>query len=887
MSRTSRTSWISGFFCKLWMLIRRERFRSELDEEMAFHRAQSEKDWMDSGMSRKDARRAAARQFGNPEQLKESGTEIVSFWFESIAQDLRFALRQLRKNPGFTFTAVAVFGLGIAASTAIYGFVHEALVKPLPYRDPSTLVALYERIPVGDRYHLSEFDYYAWKQHNRVFASLDVYRPDRFTLKERGGVEEVSGALVSDGFFGTLGVTPVLGRDFRPGEDLPSAAQTVMLSYETWRKRFGADPRVVGSTVALDGDSFLVVGVLPREFHFAPVGRVEFWRTLHGLCQDNHECFPYYGVARLKQGVSADVALENISSIAQQIALQFPKSNRDRSANIIPLTDAILGDIRPTLITLLCGAGLLALIGFVNVSSLLLVRAECRRREIAVRGALGASHIRLIRQFAVEGFLLAASGCAVGLALTYGLLGVLAGQIPPNLLDNMPYLEGIHWNAHLLLFASAVSLLGGVLFSVGPALHLCLSDMQKGLMEGGRTSAGRGWRRMGASLVAIELAITVVLLVGAGLLAKSFYRLLHMDIGITADHLAVMHVAQLGPWDNEKRNLALERQIVAGISALPGVTSVGVSREPAVGSGEGYSHLFTHYRVAGRAYVGVGDEAFDQTVSVGYLETLRARLLHGRYFTDADNASRSGVAIINRTMARQEFPGEDAIGKRIISQYDPDHPSEIIGVVDDVKDGPLDMKPTAAVYNPFNQNPFNNFYVTLRTSQSEKAMLPSLVRAVHAIDPGLIADREESMADRIDNSQTAYLHRSAAWVVAGFAGLALLLGTVGLYGVISYSVSQRTREIGVRMALGAQRNSVYRLILTEAAWLAVFGVAGGMLCSAVATDLLRSMLFGVSRWDIGTMVSAAGVLLVSALLASYIPAHRAAAVDPVVALRSE
>jgi ABC-type antimicrobial peptide transport system permease subunit len=238
-------------------------------------------------------------------------------------------------------------------------------------------------------------------------------------------------------------------------------------------------------------------------------------------------------------------------------------------------------------------------------------------------------------------------------------------------------------------------------------------------------------------------------------------------------------------------------------------------------------------------------------------------------------------------MARQEFPGEDAIGKRIISQYDPDHPAEIIGVVDDVKDGPLDTKPTAAVYNPFNQNPSNNFYVTLRTSQSEKAMLPSLVRAVHAIDPGLIADREESMADRIDNSQTAYLHRSAAWVVAGFAGLALLLGTVGLYGVISYSVSQRTREIGVRMALGAQRNSVYRLILTEAAWLAVFGVAGGMLCSAVATDLLRSMLFGVSRWDIGTMVSAAGVLLVSALLASYIPAHRAAAVDPVVALRSE
>jgi macrolide transport system ATP-binding/permease protein len=873
---------------RLRALIGRRRIEADLQEELRHHLELEAQKYCKRGISPESAGRKARLAIGGPEQVLQQcrearGTRLL----EDLVQDLRFAVRQLRKSPGLTLTAIAVFGLGIAASTAIYGFVNEALVKPLPYRNSSTLVALYERIPVGDRYHLSEFDYEAWKQRNRVFTSLDVYRPERFTLKEGGGVEEVSGALISDGFFGTLGVMPFLGRDFRPGEDRPSAAQTVILSYETWRERFGANPHVVGSTVALDGDSFLLVGVLPQKFHFAPVGRVEFWRTLHGLCQDNHECFPYYGVARLKQGVSVGAALENISSIAQQIALQFPKTNRDRSANVIPLADAILGDIRPTLITLLSGAGLLALIGFVNVSSLLLVRAESRKREIAVRGALGASRVRLVRQFAVEGFLLAASGCALGLALTYGLLGVLAGQIPPNLLDNMPYLEGIHWNAHLLLFASAVSMLGGVLFSVGPALHLFLSDMQKGLMEGGRTSAGRGWRRLGASLVAIELAITVVLLVGAGLLVKSFYRLSHMDIGIDADRLAVLHVAQLGPWDNEKRNLALERQIVAVISALPGVTSVGVSKEPAVGSGEGYSHLFTHYRVAGRAYVGVGDEAFDQTVSVGYLEALHVRLLQGRYFQDADDASKSSVAIINRTMARQEFPGEDAVGKRIVSQYDPDHPSEIIGIVDDLKDGPLDMEPTAAVYNPFNQNPFNNFYVTLRTAQSDKAMLPSLVRAVHAIDPGLIADQEESMTDRIDNSQTAYLHRSAAWVVAGFAGLALLLGTVGLYGVICYSVGQRTREIGVRMALGAQRHSVYRLILTEAAWLAVFGVAGGVLGSLGLTGLLRGMLFQVSPWDEETLLCVACVLAAAALFASYVPARRAASINPTEALRAE
>lgn len=879
---------LTDLLYRLRALARRQHVEDELHEELQYHLERESQKYHERGVSPESAIRQARLAMGGPEQVRQQcretrGTRLL----EDLMQDFRFATRQLRKNPGFTSTAVLVFGLGIAASTAIYAFVNEALVKPLPYRDPSTLVALYERIPVGDRYHLSEFDYEAWKQRNRVFTSLDVYRPDRFTLKEAGGVEEVSGALISDGFFRTLGVAPFLGRDFRTGEDLPSAAQTVMLSYETWRKRFGANSNVVGSTVTLDGDSYLIVGVLPRKFHFAPVGRVEFWRTLHGLCQDNHQCFPYYGVARLHEGVSVGAALENISSIAQQIAVEFPQTNRDRSANVIPLTDAILGDIRPTLIALLCGAGLLALIGFVNVSSLLLVRAESRRREIAVRGALGASHVRLVRQFAVEGFLLAASGCGLGSALTYGLLGVLAGQIPANLMDNMPYLEEVRWNAHLLLFAAAVSMLGGALFSAGPALHLFFSDMQQGLLEGGRTSAGRGWRRLGASLVAVELAITVVLLVGAGLLAKSFYRLLHLDIGIAADHLAVMHVARPGPWDNDKLNLALERQVVAGISALPGVTSVGISREVALGSGEGFSHLFTHYRVAGRAYVGVGDEAVDQTVSVGYFETLRARLLQGRYFTDADDASKPGVAIINRTMARQEFPGEYAIGKRIISQYDPEHPSEIIGVVDDVKDGPLDMKPTAAVYSPFNQNPFNDFYVTLRTSQSEKAMLPSLVKAVHAIDGGLIADEEESMTDRIDNSQAAYLHRSAAWIVAGFAGLALLLGTVGLYGVISYSVGQRTREIGVRMALGAQRHSVYRLILTEAAWLAALGVTGGILSSLGLTGLLRGMLFEVSPWDAETLLAVACVLVAAALLASYVPARRAASVNPTEALRAE
>jgi macrolide transport system ATP-binding/permease protein len=802
----------------------------------------------------------------------------------TILQDLRFAVRQLRKNPGFTFTAVIVFALGIAASTAIFAFVDAALVKPLPYRDPSRLVALYERIPVGDRYHLSSGDYLDWKHLNRSFTSLDVYMPDLFALKTGPATEEVTGVRVSDGFFRTLGVPPLFGRDFMPGEDQPSAQQTAMLSYAAWQKRFAASRRVLGQTITLDGIPVTIVGVLPPTFEFAPAGPAEFWVTLHGWCVNiPRACHPYVGVARLKEGVSVSTALADISSIASQIAANYPEFNRDRSARVLPLAAAILGDIQPTLIALLAGAGLLSLIGFVNVSSLLLVRAESRRREFAVRGALGAGRFRLLLQFMVEGFLLAGCGGLIGMALAFVAIRVLPGQIPSALLDNMPYLQALRFNLHSLLFAVILSIFGGILFAAGPALRLLLSDMQEGLLEGGRTAVGRGWRRLGAGLVVVELAITVVLLVSAGLLAKSFYLLLHTDLGISPDHLAVLHVVKPFPWSTEADYIALERRIISRLSNLPGVTSVGVSRYLAVGSGDGFSH----FKVIGRSYAGQGDEANDRIASVGYFETLQARLLRGRYFTETDDTSRPRVGIINQTMAKQEFAGMDPLGKRIVSEYDQEHPIEIVGVIDDVKEGPLDMQPTAAVYEPFNQDVTNDFYVTLRTTQPEGSILHSMVRVVHEIEADLIADEEGTMFDRINNSQSAYLHRSASCLVAAFAALALLLGTVGLYGVISYSVGQRTREIGVRMALGAQRASVYRLILREACWLATFGIVGGILCSFVATGLLRTMLFGVSPRDAGTAVSVVCVLAASALLASFIPARRAASIDPAKALRTE
>jgi predicted permease len=806
-------------------------------------------------------------------------------WFNESLSDLRFCARQLRKTPGLACIAIAVLALGIGAATAMYAFVDAALVRPLPYRDAPRLVALYEHNPVGDRYHLSDFDYRAWKQGNHSFSSLAVYEIDHDVLKTSGNAEDVATALVSDDFFRTLGVKPILGRDFYAGEDRPSAPLTTILSYAAWVKRFGADRSVLGRTVKLYGDAFTIVGVLPADFHFAPVGHAEIWKMLHGECEQRRTCFPYYGVARLRDGVSFAAAHQDVSSIAQQIANEFPQYSRDRTATMLPLADAILGDVRPTLLALLGAAGMIALIGFVNVLSLFLVRAENRRREIAVRGALGASRIRLLRQFALEGFLLAGVGCVLGLALGVSSIAILTRQIPPNLMNRMPYLEDIHFNLHMALFALALAAVGGVLFSAGPALHFLFSEMRAGLKEGGRTAAAAGWRKMGSSLVAIEIAVTAVLLIGAGLLTKSFYRLLHVDVGMSAEGLEVLRVASQGGWD--QRMIQLEEQAIARASALPGVIATGVSGELALGSGEGFTQRLTHYLVQGRPKSGQGYETLDETVSVGYFETLRARLVRGRYFTNADDATEPPIVIVNRTMAAQDFPGEDAVGKHVLREGEPQHPLEIVGVVDDIKDGPLDMKPMPAAYLPFKQNPWSHFYLTVRSAQAGPAQLQELAKAIQAIDAELIVNEAETMTERIDHSETAYLHRSAAWVITGFATLALLLGSVGLYGVVSYSVGQRIREIGIRIALGAQRSSVYGLVLRESAWPVVLGAVGGILCSLWVTAFLRGMLFGVSSWDLETMLAVVGVLLVSAFAASCMPARRAASVDPSEALRAE
>jgi macrolide transport system ATP-binding/permease protein len=873
----------------LWRWNRRGR-EQELNEEIEAHFRMAVQDRTDSGESNRQASESAHREFGNIGLVKEVTREMWGWSsIERLGQDLRYAIRQLRKSPGFACTAIFVLALGICAVATIFGFVDAALIKPLPYRDQSRLVGVFETTATNSQSFVSYLDYVDWKTFNKVFSSIDAYDGNSgFTLSDKAGAQHVGGAYVSAGFFRTLGITPVIGRDFHAGEDSPAAPPAVLLSYSAWQKRFGGRPDVLGQTATLDGRQNTIVGVLPRNFHFAPAGSVEFWATLtpHRTiqCEQMRGCHNLHTVARLKNGVSVRTALANMKSIAEQLERQYPTTNRDQGANVMLLSDVIIGNVRPILLALLSAAALLLLIACVNITSLLLARSDSRKREIAVRNALGASSTRLFRQFATEALVLVGIGSSFGLISAGWVMRLLTNLVPPDVMDRMPYLQGLSLNVRMVAFACVISLIAGVLFAATPILCLSLSDMREGLTEGSRGSAGMTWRRFGANLVVVELAITMVLLVGAGLLGKSLYRLLHEDIGLKPEHLATLQIE--GPsssYSNKEQDIALERQIVGRIASFPGVTSVGISNILPVGNNA--DDIW--FRVVGKPFHGEHNAVVRRQVSPGYFTTLHAQLLRGRYFSAAEDASKPRVVIINQTMAKQYFSGEDAIRKQIVYDMSPNSPMEIVGVVDDINEGPLDTATRPALYVPFNQEPLREFSIVARTSQSEGSLLPGLTALIHQIDAGISIHDEVTMTQRINDSPSAYLHRSSAWLVGSFAAIAFLLSVVGLYGVIAYAVTQRTREIGIRMAVGAQSKLVYRLILKEAAWLAGAGTAVGVVCSIAAATLMRRLLFGVRSWDVPTLGGVAAVLVISALLASYMPARRAAHVDPMTALRNE
>lgn len=867
-------------------LFRRTQVDRELDEELRYHLDRQTEEHIAAGLTAADARVAALRSINGVEQRKEECRDMRGLTLiDNLLQDIWFAMRQLRKSPAFTCTAVCTLALGTSASVAVFAFVDAALLKPLPYTMPSRLVGVFERVPMFPQSNLSYADYLDWKKLNNVFSSLAAYQGSGVTLSMADGAQRAPGARVSDDFLRTLGVAPILGRDFRPGEDLPAAQRAVLLSYAAWQNRYGGQPDVLGRTVTLNGAPHIIVGVLPREFHFAPAGAAEFWTTLHATnpCDLRRSCHNLYGVARLKDGVSIQTAETRMIAIARQLEQQYPDSNRGQGAAVVDLTETIVGNVRPVLLLLLGGAALLLLIASVNVASLLLVRSESRTREIAVRRALGASAARIVRQFVTEAVVLVGAATAVGLAWAYWAAELLISMIPANMIARMPFLDGLGLNFRVVVFAATVAVAAAVLLAVTPMFHLILSKGRNGLVEGSRGAAGTAWRRLGSKLVVVELATAVVLLVGAGLLGKSLYQLLRVEIGMQPDHLAAVTVAAPPGYAKDEQIVGLARQILERIAALPGVTSVGASSRAPLNAGN-----TMWIKVVGRPYHGEHNEVQYREVSPGYFATLQARLLRGRHFTEQDDIAKPSVVIVNQALVRQYFPDENPIGKQLLyaSASEP-APMEVIGIIDDIKEGPLDTATAPTMYVAFAQDPTSGFSVVARTSQSEQSVLPAMTAAIHEIDPGIATFFPTTMTEVIKGSPSAYVRRSSATLVGGFAAVAWMLGMIGLYGVIAYSVSQRTREIGVRIALGAGRRTVYQLILSEAGWLIAAGIAIGLAASVATARLIQGLLFGVSSWDVPTLATVGGVLAISALLASFIPARRAASVNPVEALRAE
>jgi macrolide transport system ATP-binding/permease protein len=883
-----RDGWMRRARERVMAFFHKEPLDREFDAELASHLDFAIEENIQRGMTPEEARRQALVRFGGIEQARERQREARGLPFlDVLGQDLRFALRQLRRYPVFTATAILMLALGIGASTAIFGFVNAALIRPLPYAQPDRLLDVDESTPGFPRSNLSYDDYQDWKRMNSSLQSLDVYTNSGFLLRIGSVSEPVQAARVSDGFFSTLGVQPVLGRDFRPGEDKPGGTKIAILNYGTWMARFGGRRDVIGQTVSLSGDPYTIVGVLPKTFAFAPMGAAEVWVPLldKSGCEQRRSCHNLDGVARPRDGVTAGMALADLTKVAAQLEKEYPGSNTGQGASVRPLTELIVGQVRPLLLTLMAGAGLLLLIACVNVSNLLLVRSESRKREIAVRGALGATAARLLRQFSTEGLLLAMAGCGAGALAAAGLMVLLRSLFPKQIVPFAPFLNDVGLNGHTWMFAGVMAALAMLLMAVTPALRLANRHLHEALSEGGRTAAGRFWRRMGANLVVVELTIAMVLLAGAGLLGKSLYRVLHVDLGFAPSHLATVNVMMTDQAAQKPEALkALYREIDARVSSLPGVESVGLTSDLPV-----RCFCDTDWiRIPGKPYHGEHNDVMQRDISVDYMHTLGARLVEGRMFTAADDANHPRVTVINQTLARRYFPGEDAVGKMIgDNSLSPKSMRQVVGVVADVREAALDDDPSPAEYFPIDAGPDTYFQLAVRTRGDEKAFVPELVKALRAINPSLGVFGEITMEQTVDQSPAAMMRQLAAYLVGGFAALALVLGVVGLYGVIAYSVSQRTREIGVRMALGAQRSAVHGMILREAGILAGIGIAVGLALSIGAGSLMGKLLFGVRAWDAGTLAGVAGVLGAFALLASFIPARRAARVNPVEALRAE
>jgi putative ABC transport system permease protein len=812
---------------------------------------------------------------------------------ENLWQDVRYGIRMLLKAPSFSIIATIALALGIGANTAIFSVVNAVLLRPLPFPDSEQLMSVsetdYSRGQV--RSSVSYPDFVDWRDQNHVFERMASYHNNDFILTGRGESARLQGAVVSADLFPLLRAVPMIGRGFLPEEDKPGdSGRVVVLSQQLFQNRFGSDLNVVGQSMVLDGKNFTIVGVMPSSFQF-PIQNdpVALWTTVavdregkEPITEERGAHYMYV-LARLKPGVSKDQAQAEMTSISARLEQQYPDKNLHRSSKVESMLEGLVGSIRPALLILLAAVGCVLLIACANVANLLLARAMTRQKEMAIRSALGASRSRVVRQLLTESVLLSLTGGALGLVLAVwwsDLLVALGKEDIPRALQ-----VGLDWR--VLGFTFLVSLLTGVVFGLVPAIHSSKTQLTETLKEGGRGS-GEGARRnrIRGALVAGELAIAVVLLVGAGLLIQSLWRLRQVNPGFNPQNVLTFVVGVPEVKYPTAKQAQFYRDLVARIESLPGVRSAGAVI-PLPLSGDMFRISF---EIEGRP-TAKGEQASADffAVTPGYFKTLGIAQIKGREFSEHDDKQAPAVMIVNQAFAQKFFPNEDAVGKHLRPgiSTDEDKPAmrEIVGVVADVKNHKLSSESRPGYFLPTGQLPFNEMTLVVKTTGDPHALISAVQREVTAMDKELPVFRVKTMDEYMAASVAT--PRFNTTLLAIFAAVALILTIVGLYGVMSYSVAQRTNEIGIRMALGAQTRDVLRMIVAQGFKMVLLGLAVGLVGAFALMRLIGSLLFGVTTKDPLTFIIVAALLAFVALLACYLPARRATHIDPLVALRYE
>ena len=886
-------TWLRETVSRMAALFRKGRLERELAEELRGHLEMLAEENAHRGMTPEEARYAALRSFGGVEQAKESYREQRGLpAVETLTQDIRSGLTQLRRNPVFAAVAILTLALGIGANTAIFSVVYAVLLKPLPFRSPGQLVRVFEAndragIP-GEGGSYPEFQ--EWQRQNHVFSGMALVNGHELTLTGRGEPMVVKVGDVTASFFSVLGVPPMLGRAFLPEDDEQGAAPVAVISDGLWRDRFGADPGLIGSTIELDKRSFTVVGVMPPNFRFELDGRGgQLWipivqDPLFGPLTQRPNGDFFTAIARLKPGVSAAEVRAEMGTLGNRLAQQYHPGDKGRAVRTVSLRKGMIGDdASAPLLVLLAAVGLVLLIACANVANLLLARATSRAKEFAVRAALGAGRTRILRQLLTESAVLGLLGATVGIALAYWGVQGLSGLLPPGL----PRFETIRVDGSVLAFALLLSLGASLVFGVAPALFAADPRLQTALQESaGRPGEGKGRRRARNLLVTAEVALAMVLLIGAGLLVRSFAALMSVSPGFETRRMLKAEVSlPRFQYSTPQQWVDFSNELLPRIQAQPGLQDTAVALPMPLAD----QCASLPFRIANAPALPPGrtNTADYVSVSPNYFHVVGIPLLRGRYFSQQDSLSTPRVAIISQELARIYFPHQDPVGQQLIFGFPPDGnvKREIVGVVGDVRDEALNQMPGPMMYVPFAQAPLWGVVLVVKTSSSADAVAHAIRQEVHEVDRDLPVSDIEWMSDAVDASLAPA--RLRTWLLGLFGAMALALAAAGIFGVISYSVSCRTREFGIRMALGASEREILRLVLREALRLAVAGVAAGIAVALGFARLISSLLFGVRPTDPATLIVLPVLLTGAALLAAYLPARRATRVDPMAALRHE